>query len=222
MQPLEDWISDLFRHPELLKMGHQQRAADLNLGLGWLYYGLARVQRCGLAVVIGSYRGFVPLVVARALKDNVEPGDVVFVDPSLVDDFWRDADSTRRYFASFGLENVRHFLHTTQDFIRTPSYGELHDIGLLLVDGYHTAEQARFDFEVFAGKLAADATVLFHDSVRTRRSRMYGEERVYEHTVVHYMDELKRREDLQVFDLPFDSGVTLVRRKSPSAGGWSV
>jgi hypothetical protein len=51
---------------------------------------------------------------------------------------------------------------------------------------------------------------------------MYGVEKAYEHTVVHYMDELKRREDLQVFDLPFDSGVTLVRRKSPAAGRWSV
>ena len=222
MQPFEAWIADLFRHPELLGMGHHQRAEDLNLGLGWLYYGLARVQRCGLAVVIGSYRGFVPLMIARALSDNVEPGDVVFIDPSLVDDFWRDAESTRRYFASFGLANVRHFLHTTQEFIRTPSFEHMQDVGLLFVDGYHTAEQARFDFAAFAGTLTADATVLFHDSVRTRRSTMYGEDKAYEHTVVHYMDELKRRDDLQVFDLPFDSGVTLVRRKSPSVGGWSA
>ena len=49
MQPLDAWIADLFRHPELLRMGHDQRSEDLNLGLGWLYYGLARVQRCGLA-----------------------------------------------------------------------------------------------------------------------------------------------------------------------------
>lgn len=222
MLPLDAWIADLFRHPELLRMGHDQRSEDLNLGLGWLYYGLARVQRCGLAVVIGSHRGFVPLVVARALSDNVEAGDVMFIDPSLVDDFWRDAESTRRYFASFGLENVRHFLHTTQEFIRTPSFEHMQDAGLLFVDGYHTAEQARFDFAAFAGKLTADATVLFHDSVRTRLSRMYGVEKAYEHTVVHYMDELKRRDDLQVFDLPFDSGVTLVKKRSPAVGGWSA
>ena len=53
-------------------MGHNQRAEDLNLGLGWLYYGLARLIHPKSAVVIGSYRGFVPLLLGRALRDNVE------------------------------------------------------------------------------------------------------------------------------------------------------
>ena len=31
-----DWISRLFEHSELTRMGHGQRVEDLNLGLGWL------------------------------------------------------------------------------------------------------------------------------------------------------------------------------------------
>lgn len=222
MKPLSDWIADLYEHLDLLDMGHAQRASDRNLGLGWLYYALARLQRCAVAVVIGSYRGFVPLVLARALAENDESGEVIFLDPSYVDDFWRDREAVARYFAEFGIENVRHFLMTTQEFTQSAPYRALQEIGLLFVDGYHTAEQARFDFAAFAPKLSPKAIVLFHDSVRTRLSTIYGTDKPYEHTVVHYMDELKQREDLQVFDLPFDSGVTLVRQREAIARGWSA
>ena len=54
-----DWITRLFEHPDLLRMGHHQRAEDQNLGMGWLYYAFGRMIRPRLAVVIGSWRGFV-------------------------------------------------------------------------------------------------------------------------------------------------------------------
>ncbi len=209
---MTDWIAHLFRDPELLRMGHGQRAADLNLGLGWVYYGLARVLRPTTVVVIGSYRGFVPLVLGKALADNVEDGQVVFVDPSMVDDFWTDPARVRGHFARFGVTNVTHHLHTTQQFVETPAYRELSGIGLLFVDGYHTAEQAAFDYAAFRDKLSPDGVVLFHDSAAVRRTRIYGPERAYEHRVTDYLAELKRDPALQVFDLPFAAGVTLVRK----------
>jgi hypothetical protein len=67
---LTEWIERLFEQRQLLQMGHAQRKEDLNLGLGWLYYALGRVTRPSKAVVIGSYRGFVPLVIAKALADK--------------------------------------------------------------------------------------------------------------------------------------------------------
>ena len=67
-----DWIARLFEHPDLLRMGHHQRAEDQNLGMGWLYYAFGRMIRPRLAVVIGSWRGFVPLMIAKALQDNLE------------------------------------------------------------------------------------------------------------------------------------------------------
>ena len=87
---MNDWIATLFQQPDLLRMGHGQRSEDLNLGLGWLYYGLTRAIRPSTIVAIGSFRGFVPLVLGKASQDNVENGRVYFIDPSLVDDFWKD------------------------------------------------------------------------------------------------------------------------------------
>jgi len=201
-------------------MGHAQRQQDSNLGMGWLYYALARLLRPARVVCIGSWRGFVPIVLGKALKHNGEGGRITFIDPSLVDDFWTDAQRTRTWFESFGLDNIDHHCLTTQAFVATEAYRALGTIGLLFVDGYHSAEQARFDHEAFAERLTEDAYVLFHDSVRPRSSGMYGEDKRYVHTVYLYIDELKRHPHLQVIDFPFDAGLSLVRRTSavPSAG----
>ncbi|MBL8202348.1 MAG: class I SAM-dependent methyltransferase [Chromatiales bacterium] len=215
---LTDWIARLYANPELLRMGHNQRAEDLNLGLGWLYYGLARLVRPRQAMVIGSWRGFVPLVIAKACQDNVERCDVHFVDPSLADDFWKDPAATQAHFRRFGLDNVRHHLHTTQEFVTTPAYASLTDIGLLFIDGYHTAEQARFDYEAFADRLAPRGLVLFHDSMVLRPSPIYGRDRLYDVDVKHYMDELRQDPGLQLLDLPFGTGLTVLRKVDGAHG----
>ncbi len=211
-----EWIARLFQHHDLTRMGHLQRVEDNNLGLGWLYYGLARVLRPQRVVVIGSYRGFVPLVLGKALQDNTEQGEVWFIDPSFVDDFWKEPDRVREYFASFGITNIRHFPMTTQQFIETDTYRTLEPLGLVFVDGYHSYEQARFDHEAFRNKLTPDGLVLFHDSVlRRQTSKMYGLDRVYEYHVKDYLDELKCDPSWQVFDFPFADGVSLVRWLQP-------
>ena len=115
-----EWIARLLEHPDLLRMGHSQSAADENLGLGWLYYAFGRILRSRRAVVIGSWRGFAPLVIGKALQDNLEPGEVIFIDPSFVDDFWTDVERVREYFQSFGVKNIRHFRMTTQEFVGRP------------------------------------------------------------------------------------------------------
>jgi hypothetical protein len=84
---MNEWIEKLFQNPDLLRMGHGQRCEDANLGLGWIYYGLARTLRPASVVVIGSWRGFVPLVLGKALADNLEGGEVTFIDPS----WWMDS-----------------------------------------------------------------------------------------------------------------------------------
>lgn len=191
-------------------MGHAQRVDDSSLGLGWIYYGLARLLRPDDVVVIGSYRGFVPMVLARALADN-GGGCVHFIDPSLVDDFWQDANVVEAYFARHGISNIRHYRMTTQQFVTTDAYRSLGSLGIVFIDGYHTAEQARFDHAAFRMKLREDGYALFHDSIRIRSSRIYGDDRIYTHTVRLYIDELRRDTSLQVFDLPFGDGLTLVR-----------
>jgi predicted O-methyltransferase YrrM len=207
----EDFIRNLFSDPEMLRMGHFQRQEDLNLGLGWIYYALGRIIRPARAVVIGSFRGFAPSIVAKSLLDNAEGGEVVFIDPSYVDDFWADAAKIESHFRELGTPNIRHYRYTTQEFTATPACAELRDVGLLMIDGYHTAEQARLDYLAFLDKLAENAVVLFHDSVHQKTSPIYGKDSPYTHTVFKFMERLKKTPGLEVFTLPFDDGLTLVQ-----------
>jgi predicted O-methyltransferase YrrM len=163
-------------------------------------------------VVIGSYRGFVPLVLGKALADNRNGGQVVFIDPSFVDDFWKNPEAVRAHFARFEVTNVQHFLMTTQQYARSEAYHSLDGLGMVFVDGYHSEEQARFDYETFEGLLGNDGVTLFHDTARARISGIYGAERTYQYTVTAFIDKLRQDMRLQVFDLPFGQGVTLVRR----------
>ena len=209
---MKDWIAKLLNCRDLTSMGHLQRVEDANLGLGWIYYGLARVIRPKQVVIIGSYRGFVPLVLGKALADNLNGGQVIFIDPSFVDDFWKDAQSVRAHFALFDVMNIEHYLMTTQQFTQSEAYRSLNRLGMVFVDGYHSEEQARFDYEAFEGILDPNGIILLHDTARSRVSRVYGAERAYEQRVRYFVDKLKQDVRLQVFDLPFDQGVTLVRK----------
>lgn len=207
------WIARLFEHPDLLRMGHLQRKEDGNLGLGWLYYALGRLLRPRLAVVIGSWRGFVPLVMAKALQDNLETGELIFIDPSLADGFWTDADRVKAYFQDFGVNNVRHFRMTTQEFVASDAYRALGEIGLVFIDGRHTEEQVKFDYEAFERLLAPRGFVLFHDSMVVRDDKVYGAENAYPVTVKHFVDRLKENRSLQLLDLPFAAtGLTVLRK----------
>lgn len=213
---MDDFIRRLYADPQMLRMGHAQRVEDFNLGLGWLYYALARIVRPECAVVIGSWRGFVPLVIGRALAENVECGTVWFIDPSMVDDFWRDPVAVDAHFRMHGVANIVHRCATTQDFVASDDYARLPRVGLMMIDGMHTAEQARFDYLAFVDRLADDAVVLFHDSTGPKLSPIYGPGREYRHTVYRLIERLKETPGLEVLSLPVDSGVTLVRGRPES------
>jgi predicted O-methyltransferase YrrM len=198
-------------------MGHDQCAEDSNLGLGWLYYSIARILRPSRVVVIGSFRGFAPVVFGKALADNRQGGDVWFIDPSMVDDFWKDSQGVQQHFRNLAVCNIRHFLMTTQEFVASEHYGSLAEVGIVFIDGYHSEEQSLFDYQAFEPKLSPNGFALFHDSLTIRTSRMYGQDCPYEHRVKLVIDTLKRNPKLQVFDFPFGDGVTLVRKLAGDA-----
>jgi hypothetical protein len=150
-------------------------------------------------------------VIGRALLDNIETGKLWFIDPSMVDDFWTDVQVTRNHFKRLGASNVEHFQHTTQSFVRTEAFQMLGKVGLLMIDGWHTAEQARFDYVSFLEKLDEESVVLFHDSVRPRQTTIYGDGRHYEHTVYKFMNRLRQLPELEIFTFPEAGGLTMVR-----------
>ena len=211
---IDSWTRQLLADPEMSRMGHGQRMEDSNLGLGWVYYGLARALRPASVVVIGSWRGFVPLVLGRAVADNLEGGRVHFIDPSLVDDFWSDATRVEAHFLRFGVANISHHRATTQEFVQGDAFRALDEIGMLFIDGLHTAEQARFDYEAFRDRLAPGALVLFHDTLRVRTSRIYGDDKPYEHRVKDFVASLRADPTLELLELPVGDGLTMLRRRN--------
>lgn len=209
-----DWIRKIARDPDLMRMGHSQSAEDDNLGFGWVYYGLARAYRPRHVVCIGSFRGFVPMMFAKALVDNRGGGRVTFVDPSFVDGFWTDPEAVRAWFLSHGLDNIDHHRMTTQDFAASEAFAALPTVDFLFVDGFHSAEQAEFDHKAFARRLNPDGLVFFHDSVSAKMSGIYGEDGGYAYTVHEYVARLARSRSYQVLDIPFADGLSIVRRRS--------
>jgi predicted O-methyltransferase YrrM len=211
---LDAWIDNLLSAPEMLQMGHGQDAPSKSLGLGWIYYGIARAMRPRTVVVIGSWRGFVPIVMGRALADNGDGGKIVFIDPSLVDDFWKNPAGVDRHFRHFGVCNIEHHCLTTAAFAATPAFKALVRVELLFVDGMHTFEQAKADHETFQKKLSPNAVVLFHDSLRVRVSRMYGAEHAYDHRVSEYMTLLRQSGEADLLDIDVAGGLTLLGKRA--------
>lgn len=207
---LPELIEKMADCPELWMMGHDQIVEERCLGLGWFYYGLARSLRPSRVVVIGSWRGFAPMLMARALQDAGRGGELIFIDPSMADGQWRgDVDG---YFAGYGITCIRHYCETSQEFLAAGRL-DLGSIDLLFIDGYHTEEQCRLEFEGFWPLLSERAVSLFHDSSSRIVSKIYGPEKRYEHTVWRFVDELRARPDLEVVNLEIAQGVAMVKRR---------
>jgi len=172
----KEFLDKIMTTPDLLQMGHGQTIDDKNLGMGWIYYSLSRLYKPEVVVCIGSWRGFVPILIAKG---------------------WE-------------LDNITHYKMTTQEFKSSDVYKNLEKIDILFVDGLHTYEQAKFDHETFLPLLNSKSITLFHDSVMTHESNIYGDDNKYTYSVNRYMRELKDS-GYQVLDLPFEFGLSLVR-----------
>ena len=117
------------------------------------------------------------------------------------------------WFDHYDVNNITHYKKTTQEFVESNVYRNLHDIDVLFVDGYHSAEQAQYDHEAFVDRLSDNSIVLFHDSMTRNPSRIYGADQVYHYSVCDYIDQLKTQPNMQVMDFPFENGVTLLRHQ---------
>ena len=62
-------------------------------------------------------------------------------------------------------------------------------------------------------RLAAEGVVLFHDTLRVRTSRIYGDDHPYEHRVKDLVEALRGDSALEVLNLPLGDGITLLRRR---------
>ena len=206
---LGQFLDKVFKSDSLSRMGHGQDLKSKSLGIGWLYYSFVRACRIKKCVVIGSWRGFVPMVLAHAICQDSTCGEVIFIDPGLVDEFWHDPIKVKEYFLNFGLENIRHFRATTQEFTKTEEFKNLDNIGILFIDGMHTYDQSKLDFEVFEKKLTPGGFIFLHDSMDTNTTKIYGLDKIYKRSTKLFVDELKNQGNYESIDFYGDKGLTI-------------
>jgi hypothetical protein len=209
-------IRSIFHHATPL--GHHEDPDRLNLGFGFLYYGLVRALRPKHVLVIGSGFGFSVICMALALKDNAK-GMLSFVDPSysvLVDGpfktvggtaQWADPERVTRHFARFGVGGiVTHFRLRSDEFFAGYDELGLRDIDLAFIDGSHAYKDVRQDFISTVAHTRRNAYVLLHDT------NIYVRELVRHAGVKRWLTKVKRETELlEVVDFPFASGVAIVR-----------
>jgi hypothetical protein len=218
--------ADFSLNPPLLRnildrakpLGHNEDADNLNLGFGFVYYGLFRALRPRHVLVIGSGFGFGVVCLALGLRDNAR-GSRSFVDPSysvLKDgpfrtvggtSQWDDPQKVRAHFRRFRVERlVTHHKVTSADFFA--HYGDrgLPAIDMAFIDGSHAYADVRQDFLNVLQHSRRNSYVLLHDT------NIYVRELVRHAGVKRWLKVIGReKEHFEVIDFPFASGVAVVR-----------
>ena len=199
-------------------LGHNEDAETLNIGFGFMYYGLVRALRPRHVVVIGSGYGFSVASLALGLQDNGE-GALSFVDPSYSvlkhgplqtiggTSQWDDPRRVREHFRRFGIEHiVTHFKLTSGEFFAHYAVRGLPAIDLAFIDGNHSYADVRNDFLGALRHMHRNSYLLLHDT------NIYVRELVRHAGVKRWLKRVGQEKDsFEVVDFPFSSGVALVR-----------
>jgi pimeloyl-ACP methyl ester carboxylesterase len=216
-----DMLRQILAHARPL--GHCERAADLNLGFGFVYYGLVRALRPAHVVVIGSGYGFSVVCLALALKDN-RAGALSFVDPSYSVlhngpiktiggvDFWRNPEQVRAHFAQFGVADiVTHYKQTSEEFFDRYKEIGLPKIDLAFIDGNHSYAHVQHDVVAALRHSRKNTYFLLHDT------HIYVREFLRHAGVKRWLRKKAARHKaaFEYVDFPFASGVAVLRVLEP-------
>lgn len=215
-------LQDILHHAKPL--GHNEQRGNLNLGFGFIYYGVVRALRPRHTVVIGSGYGFSVVCLALGMKDN-NIGKLTFVDPSysLIKDgpfktiggrgSWNEATEVNEHFYRFGVDSiVTHYRARADEFFSAYETHKLPAIDLAFIDGSHAYKDVKSDFLNVLQHSKKNTYIFLHDT------HIYVREMLHHSGVKRWMRLLKKDEKaFEVINFPFSSGVALVRVLEPSA-----
>lgn len=191
---------------------HNEDWKKNNMGFGFLLYGLVRNVRAEKVLVVGSQKGYVPAVMALACKDEGN-GKVVFVDASY--DF-REEDKERSgkswgglgiwdklpddFWEPLGIEDfIELNVMTTEEYCGMSE--DLFDV--IFIDGDHSYEGVKKDYELLWPKLKQGGLMIFHDILVDRETE-WGK-----CGVKQFWDELDKKEFLVI---NYDVGMGVIRK----------
>jgi predicted O-methyltransferase YrrM len=184
-------------------------------------FGICRAMKPETVVEIGSARGYSTCALALACQQNGR-GKVYAIDP-------HDSNPYTACGPDKAPENYEFLLSRLKDYELTPDWCEVirstssevsrvwnKPIDLLFIDGDHSYECVKSDFEAFRPWLRELSLVAFHDSMWKFCRRSQGIPlRLPELDVARFLDEL-RAEGYQSVSLNVGPGLTLL---CPVAGG---
>lgn len=155
------WLRETFDPGARCDVEHE---AAGSLGYGWLHYGLVRMARPARVLAIGSRTGFIPAVLALAVRDN-GIGHVDFVDASY--DTARDGLIAHdgigwwdtHTFGPLDAVVTIHRMRTDAFFPQCRDrYGYVH------IDGGHDDATVAHDLRESAARLEPGGFVALHDA----------------------------------------------------------
>lgn len=183
----------------------------------YVLYAMTRAIKPNIVVEIGSARGKSTCTLALACREN-GMGKVFAIDPHTPND-WTDVGITGDSydFLKGRLEHYR--LQEWCEIIRSTSLGASQNwtkpIDMLFIDGDHTYEGVKSDFESFKPWLGENSIVMFHDSTwEYFRDTHYYRESI---GVAKYLAEL-RDSGFHSFTVQVHPGLTLMH---PYTGGFA-
>jgi hypothetical protein len=147
----------------------EHNAARDGLGFGALHHSFVLNLRPQRVLVIGSRYGFVPAVIGLALQAN-GVGELDFVDANYSDSkdgfeqayggvgFWQPPGQST--FAGAGLQDIVH-LHIMRSEHFFATCKQRYDY--VYLDGNHSYEGCRYDFNEATRRTTAGATITLHD-----------------------------------------------------------
>jgi predicted O-methyltransferase YrrM len=186
-------------------------------GLGessYLLYGLVRSLKPDVCVEIGSARGRSSCFIGLALKEN-RRGKLYAIDPHERTN-WNDTDSVNTFEILRKNLKMLH-LNSWVEIIRQTSDNAAsnwdREIDMIFIDGDHTYEGVKRDWELFVPHVRQFGFAIFHDTTwdlyrGTESSRV-------DMGVPRFVEEL-RKQGYPVLTIDRDCGLSIVQ---PTKGG---
>lgn len=195
---------------------YQIRRRKIPTGLGdsgWLLHGLVRSMKPEFCVEIGSAQGWSTCLTALALEQNLK-GRLYAVDPHISNDWsHHNADHTlhelRANLHASGLAHRVEILRKTTVDVAEELPAR---VDFAFIDGDHSFEGVKRDWEILRPRLAAWAVVVFHDTLWDihRGNPAYETLRTEKMGVPAFLESL-RAEGYPLITIDADWGLTLVQ-----------
>jgi hypothetical protein len=214
-------------------------ATDLHMGDGLLVYSIIQHMRGKICVCIGSGGGFIPRIMTQARidlhKQNIFEGNG--------DYNWGDIGVTYVVDACNGiggpndLDNEDSFYRTNfyPRFIKSTSVDAYYDffvrqdikIDILFIDGDHSYEGVKTDFELYSKIMSDNGIIIIHDTDENyEETLIISEDSKKDHFrfdgPAKFVKELEKNSDYNLINLhnfrilmdkPSSSGITIINRK---------